>query len=201
MDGTIGEIRLFAGSFAPNSWAYCTGQEVAIRSNTALFSILGINFGGNGTVNFKLPDFAGRVAVGTGQSTVGSWYDLGENGGEENHRLLSTEMPAHIHSVTLSGTASLLVSAADSTLAVATAGAAIAAPGYLVADGLAKTLGFNTATPNTVLHNDSIRINNTPLTLSPNGGSDGAATPHNNMQPFLGLNYIICMYGTFPARN
>lgn len=197
MDGYIGEIRLIAANFAPRNWAYCTGQTIAIQSNTALFAILGTNYGGNGTTNFRLPDLAGRVAVGTGQGPGLSLYNLGEAGGEENHTLISTEMPAHTHTGGVSGTANLLVSADDSTLAVATAGSVIAAPGYTVAGGFAKTLGFNNATPNTVLHTDSIKLTNGAFTLANAGGS----IAHSNMQPYLGMNYIVCMYGVFPSRN
>jgi microcystin-dependent protein len=184
MDGYIGEIRLIAANFAPRNWAYCTGQTIAIQSNTALFSILGTTYGGNGTTTFQLPDLAGRVAVGTGQGPGLSLYNLGEAGGEENHTLISTEMPAHTHTGGVSGTANLLVSADDSTLAVATAGSVIAAPGYTVAGGFAKTLGF-------------IKLTNGAFTLANAGGS----MAHSNMQPYLGMNYIVCMYGIFPARN
>lgn len=197
MEGTIGEIRLMAAHFAPANWAYCTGQLIAIRSNTALFSILGTTYGGNGSVTFQLPNLAGRVVVGAGQGPGLSPYGLGQIGGEENHTLTLTEMPAHTHTGGVSGTANLLVSAEDSTLPIATAGSVIATPGYTVAGGLAKTLGFNNATPNTVLHTDSVKLSNGAFTLANAGGS----TAHSNMQPYLGMNYIICMYGIFPARS
>lgn len=197
MDGYIGEIRLFAAAFAPRNWAYCNGQIIAIQSNTTLFSIIGTTYGGNGSTNFQLPNFAGRVAVGIGQLTGGSLYPRGQMGGAGSHTLKLTEMPSHTHVGTVSGTADLLVSAADSTLPAATAGSAIATPGYLVAGGLAKTLGFNNATPNTVLHADSIKLNNGPIILA-NAGAD---LPHTNMQPSIGMNYIICLYGIFPSRN
>ncbi|SOD13371.1 phage tail protein [Pedobacter xixiisoli] len=200
MDGYVGEIRLFAATFAPRNWAFCWGQVVAIRSNTALFSIIGTYYGGNGTTTFQLPNFAGRTAIGQGGGPGLSTYIIGETGGTSTETLVQAQMPAHTHNNTVSAPASgtnLLVSAADSTLAVATAGSVISTPGYTVATGLAKTLGFNNATPNTVLHTDSIKVNNTSLTFDTAGGS----IPHNNMQPSLGMNYIICMYGVFPARN
>jgi len=197
MDGTIGEIRIFAASFAPRNWAFCLGQIVAIQSNTALFAIIGTAFGGNGSSTFGLPNFSGRVALGVGQAPGGSNFEWGQVGGAENHTLISTEMPIHTHAGVVSGTASLMVSAADSTLPVATAGSVIATPGYTVTGGLAKTLGFNNATPNTVLHADSIKVTNTPLTLA----TAGATNSHNNMQPFMAINHIICLYGIFPSRN
>lgn len=188
---------MFAAGFTPNTWAFCLGQTVPIQNNTALFSILGTTFGGNGTTNFRLPDFAGRAALGTGQRPGGSDFILGQAGGAETHTLVTAEMASHTHAGVVSGTASLMVSAADSTLAVATAGSVIATPGYTVTGGLAKTLGFNNATPDTVLHPDSIKVANTPLTLAFAGGNSA----HNNMQPYIALNYIICMYGIFPSRN
>lgn len=198
MDGTVGEIRIIAASFNPRNWAFCLGQTIALRSNTALFAILGTTYGGDGTSTFRLPDFAGRVALGMGPSPGGSDFVLGENGGAESHLLTIPEMPAHTHVGTISGaTPSLMVSAADSTLAVATTGSVISTPGYTVAGGLAKTLGFNNATPDTALHTDSIKVTDTPLTLAPMGG----VTAHNNMQPFIAMNHIICMFGSFPARN
>lgn len=197
MEGTIGEIRIFANNYAPYTWATCQGQTLAIQANTALYAILGVTYGGNGTTTFQLPNFTGRVAVGTGQMPGGGNYVLGQASGAEKHTLLTTEMPAHTHVGTVSGSASLMVSADDSTLAVANTGAVISTPGYTVTGGLAKTLGFNNATPDTALHADSIKVNNTPLTLAMAGGN----IPHNNMQPFLALNYCICIYGTFPARN
>jgi microcystin-dependent protein len=198
MEGTIGEIRIFAASYAPHSWAFCNGQLLSIQSNTALFSILGTTYGGNGTSNFGLPNFIGRVAVGEGQRPGGSYFTLGEIAGEENHTLITTEMPLHTHpGVASGGVGSLKVSATDSTLAVATAGSAIATPGYTLAGGLAKTLGFNNATPDTVLHADTIKLTSTPLTLTLAGGN----LSHNNMQPYLALNHIICLSGSFPSRN
>ncbi|RZM29930.1 MAG: phage tail protein [Pedobacter sp.] len=197
MEGTIGEIRIFANSYAPNDWATCQGQTLAIQANTALFAILGVTYGGNGTTTFQLPNFTGRAAIGVGQMPGFSDYDLGEVGGSEKHTLITTEMPGHTHVGTVSGAASLMVSAADSTLAVASAGSVISTPGYTVTGGLAKTLGFNNATPDVALHADSIKMNNTPLTLAMAGGN----IPHNNMQPFLALNHCICIYGVFPVRN
>src|SRR3954471_16909667 len=99
MDGTIGEIRLFAGNFAPRNWAFCNGQLMPIAQNTALFSILGTTFGGNGQTTFGLPDFRGRVSVGTGQGTGLTNHDLGEQSGTENVTLSTAQMPAHTHTI------------------------------------------------------------------------------------------------------
>ena len=198
MEGTIGEIRIFASNFPPRDWMYCQGQILPLNRYTALYAILGTNYGGNGTSTFALPDFAGRVAVGVGLSSAsGNQFQIGQVGGAISHTLITSEMPAHNHAGTLSEAPKLMVSAADANLAVAIAGSVIATPGYTVADGFAKTLGFNNATPDTALHADSLKVNNTALTLAQVGGS----TPHNNMQPYLALNHIICLTGNFPARN
>ena len=93
----IGEIRMFAFNFAPRGWAMCNGQLLSIQQNTALFSILGTTYGGNGVNNFALPNLQSRVPVNFGQSTLGSFYSLGQIGGEENHQLLQGEMPLHNH--------------------------------------------------------------------------------------------------------
>lgn len=197
MEGTIGEIRIFAANFAPRNWDFCRGQTIAIQTNTALFAIIGTTYGGNGTTSYQLPNFTGRVALGTGQMPGFSAYALGQSSGFERQALGINGMPAHTHVGVVSGSASLMVSADDSTLAVASAGSVISTPGYTVTGGLAKTLGFNNATPNTALHADSIKVNNTPLTLATAGGNQ----PHNNMQPFMALHHCICLFGIFPSRN
>ncbi|MEP6848648.1 MAG: tail fiber protein [Acidobacteriota bacterium] len=93
----IGEIRIFAFNFPPRGWALCNGQILAIAQNQALFSILGTTYGGNGIQNFALPNLQSRIPVNFGQSTLGSFYNLGQVGGEENHTLLQSEMPLHNH--------------------------------------------------------------------------------------------------------
>src|SRR6476660_4017904 len=101
MEGTIAEIRLFAGNFAPRSWAFCAGQILSIAQNTALFALLGTTYGGNGQTTFALPDFRGRIAVGTGSGPGLPIMDLGEVAGEPTHTLITTEMPAHNHTVAI----------------------------------------------------------------------------------------------------
>ena len=93
----IGEIRLFAGNFAPRSWMFCQGQLLSIAQNTALFSILGTTYGGNGQTTFALPDLRGRVPINPGQGPGLPPYTLGEQGGTPTHTLISPEMPAHAH--------------------------------------------------------------------------------------------------------
>ena len=180
MDEYMGIIKIFAGNFAPRGWAFCNGQLMSIAENTALFSLLGTTYGGDGRTTFGLPDLRGRVAVGQGTGPGLQPVVLGEMAGENDHTLIQSEMPAHTHGS--------IVSAADSTQTAATAGASIATPGVMSGRTFTATMGFNTTPPNTILN---------PGSISPAGGSQ----PHNNMQPYLGINYIICIVGLFPPRN
>jgi microcystin-dependent protein len=169
----LGEIRVFAGNFAPRGYALCNGQIMSIAQNTALFSILGTTYGGNGTTTFALPDLRGRVALSSGEGPGLQNYDLGEPGGQEVHTLLSTEMPLHSH--TLQG-------AASQTTAIPSPGVILGVPSNLVpayAGGAATT----------------------PLAPQSIGPAAGSGQPHDNVQPYLGLNYIIALSGIFPARN
>ena len=182
MDEYIGIIKMFAGNFAPQNWAFCAGQLMSISQNTALFSILGTTYGGDGRTTFGLPDLRSRVPVGGGMGAGPGLpqINLGELGGEATHTLISTEMPAHTHTQT--------VSSANATQAAATSGASIATPGTMSGRSFTTTFGFNTSAPNTNLSPASI-------------GMAGGSQPHNNMQPYLGVNYIICLYGAFPPRS
>lgn len=196
MEGTISEIRLFAGNFAPRNWQYCQGQILSISTNTALFSLLGTTFGGNGQTTFGLPDMQGRTAVGSGTSPVsGAAYVLGQKAGANAVTLLSNNLPAHNHPTTVtSPTLQIKVSAANATVATPVAGSTIAAANV---PGRTPTpaSGFNAATPDTALNAGSLSFG--PTTYGIAGGS----LPHNNMQPYLGLNYVICQFGIFPSRN
>lgn len=171
MEGTIGEIRLFAGNFAPRNWAFCQGQILSIAQNTALFSILGTTYGGNGQTTFALPDLRGRVPVGPGQGPGLPAVSLGEVGGEPTHTLTINESPAHTHTT-------------QSNRATNEAATTSRPNGKVPAAGGA----YADATDGSALQADVI-------------GVAGGSQPHNNMQPYLGLNYIICLFGVFPSRN
>ncbi len=179
MDAYIASIILFAGTFAPRSWAFCQGQILAIAQNTALFSLLGVHFGGNGQTTFGLPDLQGRTPIGTGQGPGLTQRILGMTGGEENHTLLTQEMPAHAHTVTIQA---------------------------LTSNGTTSTPAPNALLAN-VVDGRGAPINAYAPGV-PNSGINGGATsnaggsqPHNNMPPFLALNYIICLEGIYPSRN
>lgn len=179
MEGTIGEIRLFAANFAPRDWSYCNGALIAIRTNTALFSILGTTYGGDGKVTFGLPNLSGRSAVGAGQGPGLSYYDLGETTGTNNTTLTIANLPPHTH----------------------TAGGNIVIPAYSEEGNSASPTGNVLASKGAMystLPSDSSTLA-TPLNIQV--GVAGGSAPVNITQPSLGMNYIICMYGVFPSRS
>jgi microcystin-dependent protein len=184
MEGTIGEIRMFAGNFAPRNWAFCANQLLAISQNTALFSILGTTYGGNGTTTFALPDFRGRVAVGTGQGPGLTNVVLGELAGSSSTTLTIPNMPAHNHTATLNA------STVKATTQGPVAGAALGR-----AQDSTGTIAPLIYTP--VSSSPNVALDPASVAVGVNGGSQ----PFSNLQPYLGMNYIICLFGIFPSRD
>jgi microcystin-dependent protein len=170
MDPFVAEIRMFAGNFPPKGWAYCNGQILPISQNTALFSLLGTFYGGNGQSTFALPDLQGAAPLQCGQGPGLSTRFLGEEGGAPFVTLLQTEMPSHTHQAQ-----------AKSSLGNSQTPAAMTWAG----SNNAKQY-VNTA-PNIAM---------SPLAMAITGGS----LPHNNMQPYLAVNFIIALQGVFPQR-
>src|SRR5262245_4695371 len=173
MDPFVAEIRIFAGNFAPKGWALCDGQLMPISQNTALFSLLGVTYGGDGKSTFALPNLQGSAPMQQGQGPGLSLRDLGEVGGEQNVTLLQTEMPAHAHT------------------AVAASGTGLADPTNNAWASGAK--GFGSVYAPTSANN----VPMSPVATSIAGGN----LPHNNMPPFLCLTFIIALQGVFPARS
>jgi len=170
----LAEIRIFTAGFAPKGWAQCDGQLMPISQNTALFSLLGTTYGGNGTSNFALPNLQGCASMQAGQGPGLTLRDLGETAGEQTVTLLQTEMPAHSH------TAQGAASGGQPSPVTNEWGQAGKGLGFLYAPSGAQT--------NTQM---------SPFALTIAGGN----LPHNNMQPFLGLMFIIALQGVFPARQ
>jgi microcystin-dependent protein len=171
-DQFLGEIRVFPFNFAPTGWALCDGQLLPISQNTALFSLLGTTYGGDGKSTFALPNIDGRAVMQPGQGPGLSLHDLGEEGGEISVTLLQSEMPAHSHSVSAAQADGGDRSPANERFAVGVGGIEMyAAPGTL--SGLAQQ------------------------TWTPAGGN----APHSNMQPYLTLNFCIALQGIFPPRG
>jgi len=174
-DPFVAEIRMFAGNFAPTGWALCNGQLLPISQNTALFSLLGTTYGGNGQTTFALPNLQGSVPVGFGQGPGLSLRDLGEIGGEPTVTLLSTEMPVHSH------TAQASTSGGTDSPANATWGE--------------SKLG---KTPlNVYAASGANNVAMSPQALAVAGGG----LPHNNMPPYLCLTFIIALQGIYPSRS
>ena len=167
----IGEIRIFGGNFAPRNHAFCNGQLLSIAQNTALFSLLGTTYGGNGQSTFALPDLRSRVPVHFGIGTGLSTYYLGQSGGEAAHTLTVPEIAPHSHPLVGVDTATTTAPSASAQL-----GAGTDFPGYYA--GAANTT-MNTAA------------------LSP----IGSGLAHENTAPILGVNFIIVLQGIFPSRN
>ena len=170
-DPFVAEIRIFPFNFAPTGWAFCNGQILPISQNTALFSLLGTTYGGNGQSTFALPNLQGNAAMFWGQGPGLSLHDLGETGGSQTVTLLQSEIPSHSHT--------LRASLDDADLAIPTAGRSLAR---------ASSNLYIAANPNTPM---------APEALAPAGGS----LPHNNMMPYLTLSFCIALQGVFPPRT
>jgi microcystin-dependent protein len=171
-DPFVAEIRIFPFNFAPKGWAWCDGQLLPLSQNTALFSLLGTTYGGDGKSNFALPDLQGRAPMHPGQGPGLSLHDLGETGGSETVTLLESEIPVHSHQMKAASTQADLQDPASNRVL------ARSKPGFAYLAGA----------PNTTL---------APEALAPAGGDQ----PHNNMQPYLTFYFNIALQGVFPPRT
>lgn len=180
MDYILGSVTIFAGNFAPRAFAFCTGQILSIAQNTALFSILGTTYGGNGQTTFALPDLRGRAVVCQGQGPGVSPYDLGQVGGTENTTLISNQLAIHTHPVSLQ------------VIPAAAASSDASGPGGNVYATSTTGEPFYGPSP-------SVQMQAYPgnLTMQPAGSS----TPFSHLHPVIALNYLICTAGVFPSRN
>ena len=183
MEGTISEIRMFAGNFAPRGWLFCQGQLQSIAQNTAFFALIGTTYGGDGQTTFGIPDLRSRVAIHTGQGPGLSSYQLGQQGGTENVTLIAANVSGHTHAVT--GNAGIAVNSGEGVTPVAV-------NTFPASNGEAI---YSTATDNSVMASASV----SGLTVAPQTPSGN--TPLTNVQPYIGMNFIICAEGIFPSRN
>src|ERR1700748_612469 len=172
MDPFVAEIRIFGFQFAPKGWAFCNGQLLPISQNTALFSLLGTTYGGDGKVTFGLPDMQGNVPLNFGQSSTGTLYDLGQISGSQFVTLLQSEVPSHNHGV--------------QSVAANFPGTSNVVGG----NSYAKSAQGNAYIPPTTL------VSMNPQTTTFVGNNQ----PHNNMMPYITLNFCIALQGVFPPR-
>jgi microcystin-dependent protein len=171
----LATIAMFAGNFAPRGWAFCSGQLLSIAQNTALFSLLGTTFGGNGQTTFGLPDLRSRGPVGTGQGPGLSNIALGEAAGSETVTLTTANMPTHNHTVGCDNGGSSLLTPAGNIPGVSD-------------DRNASVTIYSANAPNATMNVATI-------------GNAGGNQPFNNRNPYLGINFIIALEGIFPSRN
>lgn len=172
-DPFVAEIRIFPFNFAPKGWAFCDGQLLPLSQNTALFSLLGTTYGGNGKSNFALPNIQGRAVMAPGQGPGLSLHVLGEEAGSPTVTLLESEMPSHSHLMRAHANDPADLNAPSANRAIARSSG-----------------GFAYDTPSA------------PIAMAPqSAGPTGGSLPHNNMQPYLTLNFCIAMQGVFPPRT
>lgn len=187
----IAEIRMFAGNFAPRFWAFCNGQILPIAQNTALFSLLGTTYGGNGQTTFGLPDLRGRSPIHWGQGPGLSPYVLGEVSGTETVTVLTSQMPAHTH--------------------VITGGGGQASIGFPCSNGAGNSDSPAGNIPAVTPSGDEQYVEAAsatgtmaPVTLTipaPTAAATGGTQPHENRSPYLAVSFIIALNGIFPSRN
>lgn len=169
----LAEIRIFPFNFAPTGWAFCDGQLLPLSQNTALFSLLGTTYGGDGKSTFALPDMQGNAPMNPDQGPGLSLHDLGETGGSDTVELLESEMPAHSHTMMAESVPANLKTPNAATALGRSSGGNV----YLAPDANLGAMDFNT--------------------VAPSGGNQ----PHNNLMPYLTLNFCIALQGVYPSRT
>lgn len=180
MEEMIGVIKLFAGDFPPRNFMFCNGAILSIAQNQALFSILGTTYGGDGITTFALPNLNGRYPIGAGSSNTGKTYVLGEMAGTPQNTLLTSNMPSFI--------SQLKVSKSNANSTSPSASTSIAVTGKPNGRDFEAYPSFVDGDPDTAINAKSVSFT-------------GQSIPVNNMPPYLGLNYIICIYGIYPSRS
>jgi microcystin-dependent protein len=165
----IGEIRMFGGNFPPSGWAFCNGQEIPIAENDALFTLIGTTYGGDGQSTFRLPDLQGRAPIHQGTGPGLGTYTIGENAGVESVTLTTQQIPTHTH-----------------TWQASTGGGTSNTPANNVTGSPPVAKLYRTGTPSDPM---------SPKVIQPAGGSQ----PHENLQPYLTISFIISLYGVFPT--
>ena len=174
----IGQIIMFGGNFQIRGYAFCSGQILSIAQNTALFSILGTTYGGNGQTTFALPDLRGRVPIHQGQGPGLSPYSLGQQAGTENVTLIANQMPQHNH----------LINANEGNGTAQAPAAGFPSGGIVPSQSNAAVSNFRNSSDGTTLNAGAVSI-------------AGGSQPHPNLQPYLCITFLIALEGIFPSRN
>ena len=192
MEEYIGILKIFAGNFPPKNWSFCHGQTLPISSNTALFSILGVTYGGDGRTTFKLPDLRGRVPVGAGTGPGIEAIQAGQLLGRSNTQLTTDNLPNHTHTVEVTNPGGVKI-----PVNTGAGDADTSDPSEGVIANVGGEFYATKATENAVYSGNAIPNSGIEIAV----GNTGGNTPFTNMQPRLGVNYIICIYGLYPPRN
>lgn len=179
MEEMLATIKLFAGNFAPRGFLYCNGQLLSISSNTALFSLLGTTYGGDGQTTFALPNLNGRYPIGAGSSNTGKSYELGEMAGSTQTTLMSQNLPSFV--------SQLNVANSNANSSTPSGNSSIAITGTPNGREFTPVPSYVDGDPNTMINIKSVSFT-------------GQNLPIDNMPPYLGLNYIICVEGIYPSR-
>lgn len=200
MDPFLAQIIMFGSNFAPRGWALCDGQLLPISANTALFSLLGTIYGGDGRTTFALPDLRGRVAIHPGNGPGLSSYRLGEKGGVETVTLTLPQIPSHNHlaqSTVSGGSATATLNAGTSASTNVPTGAY---PGEPTNIGPNQIKAYS-STKDTTMAADAVSVDISGIGVNTAVSNSGGSQFHTNIQPFLCVNYIIALQGTFPSRS
>ncbi len=192
----VGEIMIFAGNFAPKDWAFCNGQLISVSQNSTLFALLGTTYGGNGVSTFALPDLRSRVPVHFGQGTGLSSYALGQIGGTENIGLTIPNLPSHTHGFSPGGvTASVQASGAYGDTSGPSGN--YLSNGGDTGGGVTTNAYSTQGNAGTLSNLAGVSFNLSSGAIAPTGGN----SPFPVLQPYLALNFVICLSGDFPSRN
>lgn len=187
MDNYLGEIKLFAGNFPPLGWAFCNGALLSIAEYDALYNLIGTTYGGDGIQTFGLPNLQGRIPIGWGSGPGLPTVVIGESAGTEEITLTTNQMPNHTHIAQVQ---------AKGSLGVGTTATSNAPEGFAPADDSGSNMYANAA-PNGAMGPDAVASTSPTVSVMPVGGSQ----PHDNMQPYLVISYIIALYGIYPSPS
>jgi len=208
MDAYLGEIKCFAGDYAPKGWFLCQGQVLNISNYQALYSLLGTQYGGDGIATFALPDLRGRTPIGTGTGTGLTTRVTGQLLGSETVALTSHEIPNHFHTISNQATATnnLSGSGTGTIKCLAATGNADTPVGNYPANSRSRTNAFTSTAGTDQLNTDALQMNvtltgNINVHVNSQCNAAGNSVAHNNVQPWTCINYIICYNGIYPPRS